>query len=232
MQLEASIKALPGVLGCVILSTPEGLPTEIQAFTDASADRVRVERAVLEEVGRRGLSPGLRQVLVFELEAESHVGDRESLVRAAELAEQEARARGPLAVPEAPLQLPGAASRPPLVRVDLRATSVASEARVTLGGDDEAGIEGRATGEKTPHGLRVMAEATLEAVAKVLPGTRLTLKGASLATILGRECVLALVQVEPGFETLGAALVRGGPVAEAAVRATLDAVNRRLDRRA
>jgi hypothetical protein len=41
--------------------------------------------------------------------------------------------------------------------------------------------------------------------------------------------VLVVVEEPPGNEVVGAVLVKG-PVSEAAVRATLDAVNRRLSR--
>ena len=43
----------------------------------------------------------------------------------------------------------------------------------------------------------------------------------------GQEAVLVLV-LEDDQDMLGAALTRGGPLHEATVRATLDAINRRL----
>ncbi len=102
-----------------------------------------------------------------------------------------------------------------------------SEAEVALGPEGRQ-VLGQATGDKTPHGLQVLAQATLEAASALAGGTRIELKGASLVDVFGREAVLVVVQVEDGPETLGAALLRDGPVSEAAVRATLDALNRRL----
>lgn len=230
--LESAIKKLPGVLGCVILTTPDGLPSEIQAFTQAGADADVLRKSIADEVAARGLGP-LKQLFVFELDAESHFGDRESVARAAELAEQEARSRGPLSVPAPapppppPLRSPGLAARPPLRRVLLSSSSWKSEAEVALGGAGEE-VVGQAEGDKTPHGLRVLAEATLQAAGRLVDRFDFRLVGASLVSSFEREAVLVIVTEEDWPETIGAALVRQGPVSEAAVRATLDAINRRL----
>lgn len=229
MALETAIKQIQGVLGCVILTHPDGTPAEVQAFIRAGSERSQIEQAILDQVAGGGLAP-LRQVLVFELDAESGLGDRESLNRAAELAEQEARARGPISTDAsamAPADLEVLRHRPPLKKVVLTSSSWRSEAQVALG-DEATEVVGEASGEKTPHGLRVLAQATLDACARLSDELEFDLKGASLVESLGREAVLVLVEVNEPPETLGAALVRGGPVSEAAVRATLDAVNRRL----
>ena len=238
VELEGAIKAVPGVLGCVILMNDDGSAGEIQAFTRMSVDTDQIHGAILKEVENRGLERSLREIFVFELEAESEFGDRESLVRAAEMAEQEARSRGPasaavlerlerdLARNDYSRSQPS--PRTPLKRVVLTSTHWTSEAEVALG--EDADIVGKASGDKTPHGLKVLGEATLEAVGKVMGSTRFSFEGASLVNILGREAVMVLVRLDD-LETVGAALVREGPVTEAAVRATLDAVNRRLERR-
>lgn len=236
VDLETSIKKLPGVLGCVILTDRSGNPSEIQAFTRLGVDQGEVQRSILDEVANRGL-PAVAHIMVFELEAESHFGDRETLERAAELAEQEARSRGPHPDPEAkeaPAP-PGAARsrhgaltrRPLLSRVALSSTTWRSEAEVALGSGGSE-VSGFSEGEKTPHGLKVLAGATLEATGRLVEGMEFVLKGASLVKTFGREAVLVVVEVDDGPESIGAALVREGPTSEAAVRATLDAVNRRL----
>ena len=237
VDLESAIKALPGVLGCVILTDGEGAPSEIQAFTRVGTDQSQVESLIEAEVSDRGLAGNLRQVFVFELEAESHFGDRETLERAAELAEQEARTRGPRSM-DASAELRSlqtvvsrasgpSANRPPLLRVSYSSSHRTSEAQVAIGSEDKEFV-GEATGQKTPHGLRVLAEATLEAVDKLIGESRVELVGASLVNVVGQEAVLVLVKETDGPDMLGGALVRGGPVTEAAVRATLDAVNRRI----
>jgi hypothetical protein len=237
VDLETAIKALSGVLGCVILADGDGAPSEIQAFTRAGTDQIDVESRIEAEVSNRGLAGNLRQVFVFELEAESHFGDRETLERAAELAEQDARTRGPRSTdPSVELRslqtvrthAPAAAGRrAPLLRVSFSSSQRTSEAQVALG-SEQTQVVGESSGKKTPHGLKVLAEATLEAVDKLIGESRIELLGASLVTVVGEEAVLVLVKETDGPEMLGGALVRGGPMPEAAVRATLDAVNRRL----
>lgn len=239
-ELESSIKQLPGVLGCVVLPNPDGTPAEIQAFTRSGTPSNEIERSIHATAGERGLGDALGQVFVLTLEADAHLNDHETLQRAAELAEQEARARGPLGVLHAlgtlhslvesgpdvgPSALPS--GRPPFRRVILASSTWTAEAEVTLGppGRD---VVGRATGEKTAHGLQVIAEATLNAAMQLVTGCEFQLLGASLVSCLGREAVVVLVREEAYGESLGAALVRNTPVTEAGVRATLDAINRRL----
>ena len=247
-DLEAAIKQLPGVLGCVILRNNDGNPSEIQAFTQVGTDRDLVQSQILSEIASLDLGSPVSQVFVFELEAESYFGDLESLERAAEFAEQEARSKGPLTAPGASDEVAGAPSptqvrsqaptpavregarsdtRPALRRVALTSSSWKSQAEVALGGPDNE-VVGQSSSEKTPHGLKVLAEATLEAVRSMVPEVEFRLKTAALVTVSGQEAVLVIVQEENKFDVLGAALTRGGPVTETCVRATLDAVNRRL----
>ena len=246
-DLEAAIKQLPGVLGCVILRNNDGNPSEIQAFTQVGTDRDLVQSQILSEISSRDLGSPVSQVFVFELEAESYFGDLESLERAAEFAEQEARSKGPLTTTGASDGADGGAgpakgpsqqapavrqggrsdSRPALRRVALTSSSWKSQAEVALGGPDNE-VVGHSSSEKTPHGLKVLAEATLEAVRSMVTEVEFKLKTAALVTVSGQEAVLVIVQEENKFDVLGAALTRGGPVTETCVRATLDAVNRRL----
>jgi hypothetical protein len=240
-DLESAIKRLPGVLGCVVLRGHDGNPSEIQAFTQTGTDRDSVQSQILTEIANRDLGSPVSQVFVFELEAESYFGDLESLERAAEFAEQEARARGPVSGSDpgegegegqgevhptlTPVRAGG--KRPALRRVSLTSSSWRSQAEVALGGPDREVI-GLSTSEKTPYGLKVLAEATLEAVRSLVPEVKLELKSAALVTVSSQEAVLVVVREEDRVDVLGAALTRGGPVTETCVRATLDAVNRRL----
>ena len=235
-DLEQAIRELPGVLGCVILRGVDGQPSEIQAFTQVGTDRDSVQSMILEEIARRDLGSPVSQVFVFELEAESYFGDLESLERAAEFAEQEARSRGPLAE-SAPVAAekpqtgaaPGTTgmTRPALRRVSLSSSSFKAQAEVALGAPGTE-VLGQASSEKTPHGLKVLADATLGAVGKIVPDVPFRLKTAALVNVSGQEAILVIVQEEGSADTIGAALTRGGPLPETAVRATLDAVNRRL----
>ncbi len=237
VELEGAIKRLPDVLGCVILTDPEGRAGEIQAFTKSGSDRQTVQKAIVDTATQAGVGDELRQVLVFELEAESIFGDRESLERAAELAEQEARSRGIQWEPDPPLRhepqardIMGHVFRPPLRRVVLSSSAWKTHAEVVLGHDDTDEVRGESSGDKTPHGLKVLAQATLDAVANLVGATDFVLEGASLVSVVGQEAVLVMLRLHDGLEVLGAALVRDGPVSEAAVRATLDGLNRRFAR--
>ncbi|MGH2694111.1 MAG: hypothetical protein ACRDJJ_04770 [Actinomycetota bacterium] len=232
VELEKAVEGIEGVLGCVILAGPDDdtSPAEIQAFARLGTDLDAVRKAIVDEVTRRGLQGSLNKIFVFELEAESHFGDRESLQRAAEVAEQEALMRGPLSVPAEQAPRPGGrrvARRPPLRKVLLASSLLGgAEAEVVLGGEG-GDVVGQARGEKTPHSLRVLAEATLHAAGRLVEEVDFMLAGASMVSVLGREAVMVLVR-DGDLETVGTALVREGPTSEAAVRATLDAINRRL----
>lgn len=233
LDLEAAIKHVPGVLGCVILSDAEGQPVEIQAFTRVGTDRGEVHQAIVDEIRRRDLDGSLRQVLVFELETESTMfgGPDEALREAEFLAELEAlnHPKGREPVPtERPAELPPN-DRPTLRRVVSLSTTWRSEAEVALSAGGGGEILGQAVGEKDAPGLDVLARATLGAVHKLLNEEVFQLEGTWLTETEGREVVLVFVS-EGDTDMVGAALVRQGPLAEAAVRATLDAVNRRFSR--
>ena len=242
-DFESTIKAIPGVLGCVIISSHDGNPAEIQAFTTTGTDRDEIQARILEELASRDFGDHNSRVYVFELSAESYFDDLESLERQVEFAEQEARAAGPIGdgtAPEGPRVVPAPAvaagsdggggsgvKRPRVRKVSLSSSSWTSEATVSLGEEGNE-VVGQASSEKTPHGLKVVAEATLEAAGKIA-GDDVTfkVKSASLVNVGGQEAVLVLV-LENEQDMLGAALTRGGPLHEATVRATLDAINRRL----
>lgn len=219
LDLETAIKDLPGVLGCVIFSGPDGTPSEVQAFIGKGVDRSAVQRAITEEVGKRGIDGSLRRVFVFELETESLLGDSTMFDLSGEL---EAGAAADDAVAALERRASSVTGRPAFRRVVLSSGDVGAEAEVVL-----EGSVGRAEGKKTAHGLQVVAQATLEAVHQMLGEERFVLQDAALVSSTAGRAVL--VFVDAGTERLvGAALVREGPVSEVAVRATLDAVNRRL----
>lgn len=231
LDLESTIKELPGVLGCVILTDGESSSAEVQAFSRVGLDREAVEALIAAEAERAGLSDSIQTIHVFELDAESVFGDKGTLQRAAEMAEQDARAKGPLSpavevAPREPVQLLDI--RPSVQRVVLSSVSGATEAEVLLQGDSP--VTGQARGEKTLHGLRVVAEATIHACAQLVEGFAVELRGASLVSVVGVEAVLVLVKLPNGQDLVGSALLREGPASEATVRATLDAVNRFLSR--
>jgi len=230
--LEAAIKALPGVLGCVILISRDEAAAEIQVFTQLGVVVADIEAAITAEVERSALGLNLKGVHVFELEAESLPGDRASLLQAAQRAEEEARARssfGDLVGPPSRVkQTTGLDARPVLQRVVLSATDIDSEAEVALGAQSDREVVGTASGEKTAYSLKVVAQAALHACEQLVEGFETDLRGASLVTLAGEEVAMVLLRRSGGPDLVGAALLRQGSPAEAIVRATLDAVNRQL----
>lgn len=230
LELENTIKELPGVLGCVILTDGESSTAEIQAFARTGLDREAVEALIASEADRQGLGDSIQVIHVFELDAESMFGDKGTLQRAAEMAEQDARAHGPLTQDLGPapeeVEFQPLETRPSVRRVVLSSVSGGTEAEVSLAGDQQ--VTGQAKGEKTLHGLRVVAEATLDACGQLVDGFSVELRGASLVSVVGEEAVLVLVRMSNGMDLVGSALLREGPASEATVRATLDAVNRFL----
>lgn len=240
LDLESRIRELPGVMGCVILVSSTGTAGEVQVFTERGRDRSTIEDAISKEVSAASLGDSMRVIHVFELDADSHFGDRETLQRALEVAEQEARARGPLTplddVTEGPIGVVGLRwdaskgldRRPVLEKVLLSTTGVTAEAEVVLEVPARDGVRGSARGEKTPHALSVVAAATLKACEQLVDGFDVAFKGASFVTLADCEAILVLVTASGETDLIGAALLRSGPSSEAAVRATLDAVNRML----
>ena len=229
LDLEAAIKRISGVLGCVILSAGDGAPAEVQAFTRVGADRAAVQEDILRLAADLGLSHTLEQVLVFELETESLMGGPDSLHKAELLAELEALSEEQETIEGVRAShspRPGDRPRPVFRRVVALSTTWRSEAEVSLD-DRSQEVVGQASGRPGSHGLEVLAQATLDAVLQLFPDEAFVLAGTWLATVRNREVVLVFV-ARGGVESVGAALVRDGPLTEAAVRATLDAVNRRL----
>ncbi|HVF53015.1 MAG TPA: hypothetical protein VNC78_05340 [Actinomycetota bacterium] len=238
VDLESAIKDLPGVLGCVILTEESGVPSEVEAFVAAGTDQSATHASIMEAIKARNLHPTLRKVMVIELEAESFFNGRESLERAAALAEEQARSKGAVFAaeelsalaqdlmdlyPSDPESEGAEGGRAPVRQVILSSSTQTYEAEVALGE-----VIGRASGAKTAHGLLVVAQATLQAALDVAGRFDFEVVAASLESVMERELVVVLVRMADGLELVGAALVRDAPVAEAAVRATLDAINRRL----
>jgi hypothetical protein len=230
VDLESGVKTIPGVLGCALFSSPDGSISEIQAFIRADADKGEVHDAILDEVTRRGLQASLRRVFVFELDAEEALEDHDSLQDAVEVASQEAESTSSerAAPPEPPPAVSSAVGpRPVLQRVTVASTEERAEAQVALSGARHQ-VVGRAVDDPSADAVELLARAALEAVHELIGGWIFSLVGASVVSRGGHDAVVVFVRSTEGLETVGAALVRGGEQAEAAVRATLDAINRRI----
>lgn len=215
--LEAAINEHDDVLGCVIFASQDDDLSEVQVFTRPGASRASIEDHVSGCLGRLQLLTPLKGTHVFELEGDEVFGDRDTLVQVAEVA---------AASPEPHNNGAILTRRPSMTRVRLDSTAWTSEAEVALAAGTSQVVVGQASGRKTPLGLKVVAQATVDAANRLLEED-IVLQGASLVEVFGQDAVLVIV-VHGSEELLGAALLRKGPVADATVRATLDALNRRF----
>jgi hypothetical protein len=229
-DLEASIKKIEGVLGCVILINPSRGAYEIHAFTATGADGQALEAAIVERAENHPLKELLSRIFLFELDAELDSEGR--LLNASDFDRPKTASR-----PSASVHFPARPSsskevtpgnRPLLVRVSLTPTIGRSIAKVAL--EEHAGeVTGEASGELPPHGLELLADATIDAVTNLVGVARFSSRGASLIELAGARVVVVLIDELDGPQLVGAALVREESVTEAAVRATLAALNRRLE---
>jgi len=117
-----------------------------------------------------------------------------------------------------------------IATISAQTTGFEATATVTLA---SGGVlyDGTATAPATPSSRpRLIARATLNAVAALMPVGASDIEYAQIARVGGREVAVSIVQVvTPDGETIvtGSALVRGDE-ADAVARSVLDALNRRL----
>jgi hypothetical protein len=240
--IEAEIRAIDGVIGAVIFNDPSGSPVEIQAFTKAGTLEREVRKSIGDVLAGYGKLGGPERVYVFEL-AESglegpHVGAPNvevAIPKQITVPQPRPAAPEPAPAPQSTSTSRSevGARRPKIGKILLSSNGPTSQANVSLVLDGlEA--EGTGRGRKTAFALRVTSATTLEA-AQTLIGEKgiFTLEGVSLVEILSQQVVVALVHSSLGNGNgrllVGASLVGDAPIYEAAVRATLDAVNRQFE---
>jgi hypothetical protein len=207
-DLQSAVRALPGVASATVRWPDPHGPARLEVTFAAEADQERTAAAVLAAMADiAGVDPR-------DLDARP-TSD---------------------AAPVPPAPLAARAARPVFSGLVVERTDLDSSVTVTLDQDGrtaQAQADGLATQRSTP---RTAAAAALMALRELLPdGVRVQLEWLEVveSPAPGRpDLVHAAVTclTAAGEEThLGTALVRGD-VREAAVRATLDALNRRLDR--
>lgn len=120
-------------------------------------------------------------------------------------------------------------ARPKIEEITVRTYSTKTAVRVVLS-KEEMLSTGEAAGFSSPENLaRLAGEATLDALMGLLQnGVRPALEQISLQRLGGRDIAFATVNLGPGTSTLSGSAVVEVQQAEAAVRAVLDALNRRL----
>lgn len=207
--LEARIRGLDDVLSVVLITDEVGEPYEAQIFTTPDGDVTAIERRVRGLVGEDPALPDEVDITVLAV-ASSAVAERPAR-RSAGRAD---RTQG----------------RVEIHRVVAASTKERSAVQVILAyGARRAG--GFARNETGAHGLRLAAQATVDAVEDLLdrPGW-LRLVDTGVSDHLGRPTVTVIVGTsdQRGAELTGAISPGDLPYHEAAVRATLDAINRQI----
>ena len=203
--IEVEIGRLPEVVACRIVADAAGRPLEVHVLAHPGKHPKQVVRDVQSvALASFGLEIDRRIVSVVQL------------------------------APTGPAAEEGFASA--VARIGIRAIQSQLEGRratirITLasGGREATGFAEGSSASATR--LRLVSSATLDALRQLdAAAEALEIEDASIARVGGHDvAVVTLVHVDPPqeYELLGAALARQSPDA-AAVRAILDAVNRRL----
>lgn len=211
VELEARIRGLDDVLSVVLITDEVGEPYEAQIFTAPDSDVTGIEGRVRGLVDQDPALPDAVDITVLAV---------------ASAPAPERRAARPTAGAD------GSPGRVEIDRVVAASTKARSAIQVILAyGDRRAG--GFARDGTGAQGVKLAAQATVDAVEDLLdrPGW-LRVLGTGVGEQFGRPTVTVLVGTsdEGGVEMLGAVSPRDLPDHEAAVRATLDAVNRQIAR--
>lgn len=202
--LEAALAAVPGVVGAVLVDGPdpsnESEPLEVQVFVEAAADR-RAVGAALERAAGGLTGRPLEVVLLTVASVEPPpvappAGDRHT----------PARGRG----------------RPRLVSVAIDSSVAAGRHEALVALQDDGVVSGRAVVDRDP--LVAVVEAACDALASD-GRDRPEPRAVEQVHVGDLEVVLVAVTIR-GRPLLGSAVLDDEPVTAAAVRATLDAVNR------
>jgi hypothetical protein len=220
-ELVTALCAVPGVSGADVQPDGEGGLGTLRLDLHAGAD----EAVVAATVGRL-----LREQFGLGVDAERVQIVEDVVVDPSVPPDPEGATYAPDASPRVPQQR--LAARPAIARMHLVSSGLDVTASVTLSSGERTAV-GEARGTASPSGVhRAVASATLRAVEELVDGqVRFELDHLEL-TPMGTErtVVVALTLLSgKGAERLtGAAGVRED-VRQAVIRATLDALNRRLE---
>jgi hypothetical protein len=210
-ELEDALRHLPGVKAASVVTGPDAVPTEVHVLAAPGKAPKQVVRDVQSlALARYDIDIDHRIVSVVQ------IGDDEVRMVVDEDGAEEAA--------------PDPVVRPSIAAVMVRSGHGETQATVTLTIGDQT-FEGNSQGPAgQSHRARLVALATVEAVAELL-GQPCEVESAAIVTTGAREvalAVLTLVVPRTGEQVLtGAALVRGDE-ADAVVRSVLAALNRQL----
>jgi hypothetical protein len=207
-ELEDALRQINGVKAASVVTGPDAVPTEVHVLAAPGKAAKQVVRDVQSlAMARYDIDIDHRIVSVVQ------IGDEE----------REAAAASDPSPAEA-------ITRPAIAAIMVRSGKGMTEATVTLSAGGSV-FDGRAEGPAgTSHRARLVAAATLDAVAELL-GQPCEVESAAIVAAAGREVALTMLTLmlpRTGEQVLtGAALVRGDD-ADAVARSVLSALNRQL----
>lgn len=220
-ELEDALRHIQGVRAASVVTGPDAVPTEVHVLADPGKPAKQVVRDVQSlAMARYDIDIDHRIVSVVQM------GEEE--VRAPEPA---AHAGAPAPTPEAkPSREVECSGRPAIAAIMVRSGKGETEASVTLAATGEL-FEGHSSGPTgRTHRARLVALATLDAVAELL-GQPCEVESASIIGTGVRDVALTVLTMtlpRTGEQVLtGCAAVRGDE-ADAVARSVLDALNRQL----
>ena len=221
-ELEDSLRHIPGVKAASVVTGPDAVPTEVHVLATPGKAAKQVVRDVQSlALARYDIEIDHRIVSVVQM------GDDE--VRAVEPEQQaEPAEAGPVHVPAEEAAEP--VVRPAIAAITVRSGHGETTASVTLAAGDQL-FEGTSKGPAgQSHRARLVAVATLDAVAELL-GQPCEVESAAIVGTGTREValtVLTLLLPRTGEQVLtGSAVVRGDD-ADAVAKSVLAALNRQL----
>jgi hypothetical protein len=215
-ELEDALRHIQGVKAASVVTGPDAVPTEVHVLASPGKPAKQVVRDVQSlALARYDIDIDHRIVSVVQM------GDDD--------------VRGPEDVPEisssdADDAVAEAVARPAIAAIMVRSGKGETEASVTLAAGDQL-FEGRSQGPAgQTHRARLVAIATLDAVAELL-GQPCEVESSTVVATGTREValtVLTMIVPRTGEQVLtGCAVVRGDE-ADAVARSVLAALNRQL----
>jgi hypothetical protein len=227
-DVERALTGLKDVRSARIVTNDAGGILEIHVVADTARSAKMVARDVESIlVAKIGLSIDHRKISVAQVEEET-----EETAEAGPTSQAEAKPAKRVEAP-AGLYLTPEDKRIEFVGVSLAQSNLVAQVRVELSRDG-VGTVAEATGaDSTDSVLRIVAEATMEAVQRYFEnGGLFTVTAVEQMTVGGKPIVVVVVAhvYERGERVLVGACPTSGDVPRAVALATLDAVNRFLRR--
>jgi hypothetical protein len=210
-ELEASLRQLTGIRAVRVVTGPDRKPTEIHVL----AARDKAPKQVARDVQSLAMAE-------FDMEIDHRIISVVQLEGPDDPASQ-----ATVQPADAPLT---ESSRVAISAISVESAGAYTQVGVTLssGGDDVSGTNRGAAG--SANRPRIVARATLDAVAKLVELDAAEVDQALIMPIGAREVAVCTVQYLTAYGeqiVSGSAIVRSDP-ADAVARAVLDALNRRI----